>query len=117
MKTKLLLLLALLCLNSIFSQTRDSIPNQNVIEVQEFEPHKSLLDSERWKRVSPNRFECSFLRLAVELENFKYHLIEMDGGKRTLIQHENYRIITKAIMKLTLRSSAYIPGISTSASN
>jgi len=41
----------------------------------------------------------------------------MDGGKRTLIQHENYRVITKAIMKLTLRSSAYIPGISTSASN
>ena len=117
MKTKLLLLLSLLCMNTLFSQVRDSVSNQNVMEIQEFEPHRKLLDSERWKRVSPNRFECSFLRLAVELKNFKYYLIEMDGKKKTLIAHKNYGIISKAIIQLTLRSTPNFSTFSTSDSS
>ena len=105
MDTKLLLLLSVLCVNTLHSQVRDSLSTQNIVEIQEFEPHRRLLDSYRWKRVSPNRFECSFLRLAVELKNFNYYLIEMDGDKRVLFVDKDYGIISQKIINLTLRSA------------
>lgn len=105
MKLKLLLLVLIIWSSNLFAQSKDSLVDQNTIVVQEFEPDRSLLDTFRWTRVTPNRYECSFLRLAVELKDFKYFLIEMDGNKRVLISSESYSIIRQAIMKLTLRTS------------
>lgn len=96
-----------------YSVSAQNIENDTInkpIEVQEFQPDQKLLDARIWNRVSPNRFECSFLRLAVELRDFKYHLIEMDGNKRNLISSMNYKDISNAIVNLTLNERANLSG-------
>lgn len=69
-----------------------------------FVPHPRLLQEHRWTRVSTYRFECPFLRLAVEFKDHNYVLMEMDGEKRVLAKNINYEIITRKIMELTLNS-------------
>ena len=79
--------------------------SNNAIEA--FSPNEKLLNKDIWQRVSVNRFECVFLRLAVELNNNEYLLFEMDGNKRLLIKNEEYSVISKAIASLTLRTCPY----------
>ncbi len=103
---KVMFILFCLSISSLFGQTvaKDSIVESQ--EILEFQPVKNLFDESRWTRVSANRFECRFLRLAVELKDFQYHLIQMDGDKKTLISHESYKVITKVIINLTLNGRA-----------
>jgi hypothetical protein len=83
------------------SKSSDSKSN-NAIEA--YCPDEKLLNKDIWQRVSVNRFACAFLRLAVELKNNEYLLFEMDGNKRLLIKHEEFSVISKAIVSLTLRT-------------
>lgn len=69
-----------------------------------FVPVKKLQNREIWQRVSEYRFECGFLRLAIEWDNGEYVLLEMDGGKRELQRDRSYKVSTKMILKLTLNS-------------
>ena len=68
-----------------------------------FVPHPRLLDQTRWTRVSTYRFECEFLRLAVEFKDHSYVLMEMDGEKRILARSIDYNQITNRIIELTIR--------------
>jgi hypothetical protein len=114
------ILLVLVTLNLFaqesFEQATDlqwaSSNETNVVEA--FSPNRKLLNAELWKRVSVNRFECGFLRLAVELKNYEYVLIEMDGNKRILAQDEQYSVISRAIVRLTLNSTPNLTGFSNS---
>ena len=72
-----------------------------------FVPHPRLLNTRLWKRVSEYRFECEYLRLAVEFNNHTYVLIEMDGDKRILARSIDYIIISNKIKELTLRNSPH----------
>ncbi len=90
---------------SIFGQHVENDTIMNTQEIQQFQPDRKLLNAELWTRVSPNRFECRFLRLAVELRGYQYHLVEMDGNKRILISSSDYKVITNAILKLTLNET------------
>ena len=74
-------------------------------EYYTFVPSKELLNSEIWTRVSNTRFECNFLRLAVEYQDFEYVLYEMDEPKRELSRAPEYHIIRNEITLNTLRSS------------
>lgn len=74
--------------------------NDNVDEFL-FVPDKKLLNGDFWTRVSPLRFESSFLRLAVEWKNNEYQLLEMDGNKRVLARSKDYHYISKSIINLT----------------
>ncbi len=69
-----------------------------------FVPHPNLLNMSLWKRVSEYRFECEYLRLAVEFKDHTYVLIEMDGDKRILARSIYYERISNKIKELTLRS-------------
>lgn len=66
--------------------------------------NRKLVNSDIWQRVSNNRFECKFLRLAVEIRNNQYFLIEMDGDKLVLAHDFDYNNIRNEIEKLTLNS-------------
>ena len=77
-------------------------------DVEAFQPDVKLLNKSIWNRVSANRFECEYLRLAVELRNNEYWLLEMDGDRRLLARHKQYSIISNVIVQLTLRSSPNI---------
>ncbi len=70
-----------------------------------FHPDLRLLNTSVWQRVTANRFECDFLRLAVEWRNKQYWLLEMDGQKRLLSRHECYSVISHVIVHLTLRQT------------
>lgn len=70
-----------------------------------FVPHPYLLNKSLWKRVSDYRFECEYLRLAVEFKDHTYVLIEMDGDNRILARSIYYERISNKITELTLRSS------------
>jgi len=65
-------------------------------------PNRKLANKDLWHRISEQRFECPFLRLAVEYSDNKYILIEMDENKRILASDTNYATIEKEINKLTL---------------
>ena len=67
-----------------------------------FVPHSNLLNNDLWKRVSEFRFECEYLRLAVEFRDHSYLLLEMDGEKRILAKSINYNVISGKIIELTL---------------
>jgi len=86
----------------------------NVVDMNKsaysFVPVKKLQNSELWQRVSEYRFECVFLRLAVEWDNFEYVLLEMDGRKRVLARDRNYAVITQMIIKLTLNEVPNLSG-------
>jgi hypothetical protein len=81
--------------------------SDTIADIEAFRPHTKLLNKQIWTRVSANRFECEFLRLAVELKNNEYWLLEMDGNKRLLARHENYYIIAHVIVHLTLREKPF----------
>lgn len=70
-----------------------------------FTPNEKLLIPEIWNRVSEYRFECEFLRLAVEYKDHEYYLIEMDGNQRVLAQDVHYSVISDRIIQLTLKNS------------
>lgn len=72
-----------------------------------FAPNDKLLIQEIWNRVNEYRFECEFLRLAVEYHNHEYLLLEMDGGKRILFRDAHYSMISEEIVRLTLKSTIY----------
>ena len=95
---------------SAFSQLRlqppnDTTPTKYKMEhdYEAFQPHIKLLNTSIWNRVTANRFECDFLRLAVEWRNHQYWLLEMDGQQRLLARHEQYAVIAHVIVHLTLR--------------
>ena len=106
----LLSFILIIVVSSIYSQERLKQANDTTFtklntyeEVEAFQPHVKLLNTSIWNRVSANRFECDFLRLAVELRNHEYWLLEMDGQKRLLARHEQYAVISHVIVHLTLR--------------
>lgn len=106
---RLLLFLAVLSsfsqiqLEQLIDTTNTKLKIDNDIEA--FQPDVKLLNTEIWNRVTAYRFECEFLRLAVELKNNEYWLLEMDGNKRLLARHEHYWFISRVIVNLTLRRS------------
>lgn len=109
---RLFLILAVIIFFSqeISGQINDTIKTKSHVnnDVEEFLPNTKLLNKSIWHRVTANRFECEYLRLAVELRNKEYWLLEMDGKKRLLARHEKYSIISHVISKLTLRSPPYL---------
>jgi len=110
MITFLYVFYATLSNNYTKTQLKVNIFNELTDTIYNFTPHRKLKSKEIWSRVSELRFECSFLRLAVEWRDFEYVLIEMDGDKRELARNRNYEIISKVIVKLTLRSIPKISG-------
>jgi hypothetical protein len=84
-------------------------------EVYSFVPPAKLLNKEIWTRVSNTRFECNFLRLAVEYQNFEFVLFEMDGAKRELSRAPKYKILGEEIAMNTFRVSPNYPGSSTTS--
>jgi len=67
-----------------------------------FIPHLNLGQKMIWERVSMYRFECPYLRLAVEWQEKEYVLVEMDGDKKELARFTDFKDIKLVIMKLTL---------------
>ena len=65
-------------------------------------PNNNLSDNLVWKRVSEYRYECEFLRFAVEYKSNAYALYELDEPKRLLVKSESYKDITREIVKLTI---------------
>lgn len=108
MKLKLLLVISLFVYIDSNAQEVSQKIDSVKVENYAFQPPKSLQDKSRWKRISDVRFECGFLRLAVEYREFEYVLLEMDGDKRVLEKSPKYTDIAREISRLTLRSS---PGI------
>lgn len=111
MKKLITILLILVGLSSFSQETlkqvNDSTNTTSNVnnDIEAFRPNEKLLNKQIWQRVAANRFECKFLRLAVELKNNEYLLLEMDGNKRLLARHEQYSIISGYIVNLTLRPS------------
>ncbi|MCK5442801.1 MAG: hypothetical protein KAJ23_13000 [Maribacter sp.] len=89
-------------------QTKSSKKNA-VNQEYTFVPPKKLQNKEIWTRVSNTRFECNFLRLAVEYKNFEFILYEMDGEKRELSRASKYSILSKEIAMNTVRVSPNYP--------
>ena len=79
-------------------------------EAYTFVPPIKLLNTDLWTRVSNTRFECHFLRLAVEYQGFEFVLYEIDEPKRELSRAAEYHIIAQEIALNTVRSSPYIFG-------
>ncbi len=105
-----ILLCAVLSALSTFSQEIPELVKDSVNEKfkapsgrEVFHTDLRLLNTSVWQRVTANRFECDFLRLAVEWRNNEYWLLEMDGNKRLLAHHEDYSVISQVIVRLTLR--------------
>jgi hypothetical protein len=117
MKNILLLTLVMLFSISMCARKKEKkkMKKENVItnaEISSFAPNKKLLNQEIWTRVSENRFECNYLRLAVELRNFAYILKEMDGKEHILAIEFNYYYIRNKILELTLRKQGLMRPIS-----
>ena len=68
-----------------------------------FKPDLRLTNKNLWTKVSLYRFECEFLRLAVELHEKEYVLVEMDGGNKELARSKDFSVIKRVIDKLTLK--------------
>jgi hypothetical protein len=99
---------AILYTTSSFSQksTANKLSKKVVIkDAYSFIPPIKLLNKEIWNRVSNTRFECTFLRLAVEYQEFEYVLFEMDGLKRELSRAPKYSILGEEIAFNTFRVS------------
>jgi hypothetical protein len=105
---KLLFMCVIMYATSSFSQKSDVSKLTNDIvkkDAYTFVPPIKLLNKDLWNRVSNTRFECSFLRLAVEYQDFEYVLYEMDEPKRELSRSPEYRIIGQEIGLNTVRRS------------
>ena len=111
MKTFIKLFLILVALNSFSQERLDKVCDTTLTklkvnsDIEAFIPDAKLLNTSIWNRVTANRFECKFLRLAVELRNNEYWLLEMDGLKCLLARDKNYMVISHVITQLTLRST------------
>ena len=104
----LILLCAIMYATSSFAQKspRNKLSKKAVHNnANSFSPPIKLLNKEIWHRVSPTRFECEYLRLAVEYQDFEYVLYEMDGEKRELSRAREYSTIGKEIAFNTFRVS------------
>ena len=107
---KVFLYFMMLSVLNVFSQVADgeekNMDTENNIQFQSysFVHSRNLLNEEIWNRVSEFRFECIYLRLAVELKNNGYVLIEMDGDHRELAKSTDYNVISQKIVELTLRN-------------
>ncbi|MCK5443633.1 MAG: hypothetical protein KAJ23_17240 [Maribacter sp.] len=111
----LLLVCTMLYATSSFSQSlkHPKTSKKNAVEqAYAFVPPTKLLNKEIWTRVSNTRFECKFLRLAVEYQNFEFILFEMDGGKRELSRAPEYKILGEEIAMNTFGVSPNYPGSS-----
>lgn len=101
---------------SIFAQRSRKKEKKNIDQFNNkvvfFTPHRKLLNEEVWKRVSEIRFECDYLRLAVEWKDYQYVLLEMDEGKRILAKSDKYSTIAFAIVNLTLNPRPMLMGSS-----
>jgi len=87
--------------NSLFSNSvKEFVPN-----VYTRDWPRKLKNQRIWKHVAENRFECPFLKLAVEWDGVNYHLIETEGGKRILCTNYKYSMISSKIVELTLNST------------
>jgi len=106
----------LYCVVSYTQETEAIADNSvSVLSVNEFVPNvytrdwpRKLKNQRIWKHVAENRFECPFLKLAVEWDGVNYHLMETEGGKRILCTNSNYSMISSKIVELTLNSSPYV---------
>jgi len=70
--------------------------------------HPKLGNTELWHRASETRYECIYLRLAVEADGNVFKLIEMDPDYRILKESWNYSVISQEIIRLTLRRTPYL---------
>ena len=110
---------AVLYTTSSFSQKSTACKSSEKAVVKDaytFTPPIKLLNKELWNRVSNIRFECNFLRLAVEYQDFEYVLFEMDGLKRELSRAREYRIIGEEIAINTFRFPSNSSGSTTTNS-
>ena len=109
MKMKMFLIIVLFStLNALAQVVNDTLKKTDIesniiFNSYSFIPHPKLLNKEIWNRVSEFRFECDFLRLAVEFKEHSYVLVEIDGEKRELARSIDYRVISQNIIYLTLR--------------
>jgi hypothetical protein len=110
MKTVIVIILLLFLSLSVTSQDTDSLKTKAEIQKEisistySFIPDKRLLNKYIWKRVSEYRFECAFLKLAVEFDKHThdYVLLEMEGGKREIFRDIHYELVSQVICRLTL---------------
>ena len=72
--------------------------------VYSFAPNNKLSNEKIWDRVSEYRFECAFLKLAIEYHNNVYFLSEMEGEKRLLARDIQFTTIVEEIANLTLNN-------------
>lgn len=86
---------ALLFAFSSFSQESIAVHKAKIADAKmySFIPPVKLLNKEIWNRVADTRFECDFLRLAVEYQNNEFVLYEMDGNKLELSRASEYKTI------------------------
>lgn len=108
----LLLICLLLCAFTSFSQESTVIHKTKIAnnEAYSFIPPTKLLNKEIWSRVANTRFECNFLRLAVEYQNSEYILYQMDGNKLELSRASEYKIIGEEIAMNTFSVSPAFSG-------
>lgn len=96
--------------NDVYGQDTIEQPQSSASKIEfnytnpSFVPHRNLMNTDLWKRVGNNRFECEYLRLAVEFRDHTYVLIEMDGEERIMARSINYNRISSKIIELTLNS-------------
>jgi hypothetical protein len=68
-----------------------------------FTPNDDLQNKTIWKRVALHRFECNYLKLAIEFDDPDYVLYAMNGPKEALFQSVDFALIRQKITNLTLR--------------
>ena len=116
----LLIICAIAYTTNSFSQKSDDrklLSEHGQQEFYSFKPSEKLLNEEIWTRVSNTRFECNFLRLAVEYQDFEYVLYEMDGPKRELSRAPDYKTIATEIAMNTVRNTPYLGSNATASVN
>ena len=108
----LVLISVFLCAFTSFSQESPLIHKTNIADnaMYSFIPPLKLLNKEIWTRVADTRFECNFLRLAVEYQNNEYVLFEMDGNKLELSRASEYKTIGDEIALNTFSVSPNYSG-------
>ncbi|WP_242093915.1 hypothetical protein [Aestuariivivens sediminicola] len=119
MKNLLLICAIAYTTNSFSQKSNDSklLTKQGQQEFYSFKPSKKLLNEEIWTRVSNTRFECNFLRLAVEYQDYEYVLYEMDEPKRELSRAPDYKTIGEEIAMNTFRVTPYLGSNATASVN
>jgi hypothetical protein len=111
----LLLLYAIMYTSVSFAQVKPQKGNKIAFSNNKsFTPPLKLLNKKIWERVSHTRFECHYLRLAVEYQDSEYVLYEMDGAKRELSRAREYSTIGREIAFNTFRVSPDVVKLSKS---